>query len=194
MLRARKPSPLDATGMSALKAMVSESQRFYRLAKLHLVPSSKDSEHHLYVNRGASKASDLDNNNALVTIHFHVYNKMVESNEKTQPSGLLDIRSRETSSETECATSLVSDLGLKMEDLRLTSYLRDPTSRRGSQVTLFSGLQLDGSRTCVLQRQSCLKTWSDDDKAGSDREKQRPPWSRVPQPTSPQSASTSSGQ
>ena len=100
MLRAREPSPLDAIGMSALKARVSESQSFYRLAKLHLVSSSQDSEHHSYVNWGTSKASDLDDDNAPATIHFHVYNKMVESNEKTQPSGLLDIRSRETSSKT----------------------------------------------------------------------------------------------
>lgn len=66
MLRAREPSPLDVARMSALKARVSESQSLYRLAKLHLVPSSQDSEHHLYVNRGASQASDLDDDNALV--------------------------------------------------------------------------------------------------------------------------------
>jgi hypothetical protein len=40
--------------MSALKARVSESQSLYRLAKLH------------YVNQGASQASDLDDDNALV--------------------------------------------------------------------------------------------------------------------------------
>lgn len=79
--RALLPTSLDTVEIAALKARITNLEDLYQSTEIHLVPKSQDSEHHSYVNRGASHASDLDNNNALIRVHFHVYDGMVEKNE-----------------------------------------------------------------------------------------------------------------
>ena len=92
------PKSLNATEASALKARISRSESLYHPAEMHLDPNSQDSEQHLYVNLGAFKGSDFDNNNALVTLHSYIYNGMMETNEKSQAKWLAGRLASETSS------------------------------------------------------------------------------------------------
>jgi hypothetical protein len=70
MQRTLDPTPVDTTKAPAFIARASELESPYQSAQLLLVSNSQKSEHHLQAERRASKASDSDNSNALVTIHF----------------------------------------------------------------------------------------------------------------------------
>lgn len=103
--RALLPTSLDTAETAALKARISNLENLYHPAEMRLVPNSQDSEHHSYVNRGDSHASGLDNDNALITVHFHIYNEMAEKNEDNPAKWLAGRLAMKTSSRTvQCLT------------------------------------------------------------------------------------------
>ena len=66
MQRALDPTLSDATETPAFYPKIREWGSLYPSAELHLLPNYQDSEHHLYANRHASKASDFGKDNALM--------------------------------------------------------------------------------------------------------------------------------
>jgi hypothetical protein len=67
MQRALELTRSGAIKTPALHAKASESESLYHPEELHLVPNYQDSEHRLYLNRHASKANDIGDDNALAT-------------------------------------------------------------------------------------------------------------------------------
>ena len=89
---------------------------------MHLVRSSQDCEHHLYVNWGSFKASDLNDSNALVAVHSKSTIEMVETNENNPTEWLAGHLASKTSWQI-LASSGLEDERLKTHRLSASTYV-----------------------------------------------------------------------